>query len=271
MKNTSPKIFFCSNLKFLRKRQKMSQAELAEILGVTRSKLALIEDGHTKSMEPELQISISEYFKIAVDSLLKIDLAKVGELKLRDLQAGNDVYIKGGNLRVLAISVDSTNTEQTEYVTIKAKAGYSDGGYADPEYISELPKYKLPHIPAQGTFRIFPISGDSMLPIPDGSDITGQFVEDWSILRPGTPAIVVLRGQQDFVFKKLTFHDDGTVLLESLNTAYSPYTLEAENVLEVWKFYAYTSKEMPDAGTDLESILREIRDLKSVIIKKERK
>ena len=262
MKTEAQKIFFGSNLKFLRNRRKQSQSDLAEILGVTRSKLALIEDGHTKSMEPLFQVVVSEYFKISIDSLLKLDLSKLGELKLRELEAGNDVYIKGGNLRVLAISVDKRNNEQTEYVPIKAKAGYADGGYSDPEYIAELPKYSLPHIPKEGTFRIFPIVGDSMLPIPDGSDITGQFVEDWSTLKSGTPAIIILKGQQDFVFKLVSLQEGGYLYLESLNKNYHPYTVHLEDVLEVWKFHAYTSREMPEAESDLGAVIREIRELK---------
>ncbi len=255
------KIFFANNLKFLRERKKLSQEELSKKLNVTRAKLAALESGHTRAPQPEDYIAASNYFKISIDSLLKIDLSKLGELKLRELEAGNDIYIKGGNIRVLAISVDKSNTEHTDYVPIKAKAGYASGGYADPEYIAELPKFSLPNLP-KGTFRIFPISGDSMIPIPDGADITGQFVEDWSSLKPATPAIVILKAQ-DFVFKLFTFQQDGQILLQSLNTAYQPYHVQAEEVLEVWKFHAYTSKEMPEAATDMDTIIREIRELKN--------
>ncbi|CDS93700.1 Transcriptional regulator, XRE family [Sphingobacterium sp. PM2-P1-29] len=257
------KIFFGSNLKFLRERRKISQEELAKNLNVTRAKLGALETGHTKSPQPEDYINVSNYFKISIDSLLKVDLSKLGELKLRELEAGNDIYVKGGNLRVLAITVDKSNNEQTEYVPIKAKAGYAGGGYSDPEYISELPKFSLPNMP-KGTFRIFPISGDSMLPIPDGSDITGQFVEDWSTIKPETPAIVILKAQ-DFVFKLVTFQQDGHILLQSLNSSYAPYMVEAEDVLEIWKFYAYTSRDMPDVATDLNMIIREIRELKGTL------
>lgn len=260
MKNKEPKIFFASNLKFLRERKKLSQEMLADNLGTTRAKVALIEIGKTKSMEPEFQLAISEYFKISIDSLLKVDLSKLGELRLRELEAGNDIFIKGGNLRVLAITVDKRNTEHVDYVPIKAKAGYASGGYADPEYIAELPKVSIPNLP-KGTFRVFPVSGDSMLPIPDGSDITGQFIEDWRSLKADTPAIVILKGQ-DLVFKLVTIEDNGKVFLKSLNTEYAPYQVEIEDVLEIWKFYAFTSRNMPESATDLDSVLREIRELK---------
>lgn len=256
------KIFFGANLKFLRERKKLSQEALAQMLNISRAKLASLESGHTRTPQPEDYINVSNYFRISIDNLIKIDLRKLGELKVRELEAGNDIYIKGGNLRILAISVDSTNNEQTEYVPVKAKAGYADGGYANPEYIAELPKYKLPHIPTRGTFRIFPISGDSMLPIPDGADITGQFVEDWSSIKPDTPAIVILKGNQDFVFKLISFLEHGQVLLKSLNPLFKPYTVSVEDIVEVWKFYAYTSKIMPEPSTDLQQLMWMIQDLR---------
>ncbi|MGC9354693.1 MAG: helix-turn-helix domain-containing protein, partial [Mariniphaga sp.] len=127
MNGKSQKIFFAGNIKFLRERKKMSQEALASTLGLTRAKLAAIEAGNTKSPQPDDYLKFSEFFKISIDTLLKIDLSKLGELKVRELEAGNDVYIRGGNLRVLAISVDRSNNENVEYVPVKAKAGYMAG------------------------------------------------------------------------------------------------------------------------------------------------
>ncbi len=264
MKRVNQKIFFASNIKFLRLRKKLSQEIMAEKLGVTRAKLAAIEAGNTKSPPPEDYLHFSDFFAVSIDTLLKIDLSKLGELKLRELESGNDVYIKGGNLRVLAISVDKANNEHVEYVPVKAKAGYL-AGYADPEFIASLPKYALPNLAKGGTFRIFPITGDSMLPIPDGSDIIGMYITDWTDIKPDTPCIVVLRGQQDFVFKMVTIHAEGTLLLKSLNPLYEPFTVAAEDVVEIWKFYAYTSREFPDAHPEMTTVLAAIRELEKNI------
>lgn len=258
------RIFFAGNIKFLRERKKLSQESLAAQLGLTRAKLAAIEAGNTKSPQPEDYLNFSEFFKISIDTLLKIDLSRLGELKLRELEAGNDVYIRGGNLRVLAISVDRSNNENVEYVPVKAKAGYM-AGYNDPEFIATLPKYSLPNLPAQGTFRIFPSTGDSMLPVPEGSDIVAQYVADWTVLKPDTPCIVILKGQQDFVFKMVTINDNGSILLKSQNTIYQPYTVSADDVLEIWKFYAYTSRHFPEAQPEMTTILMAIRNLEQKI------
>lgn len=264
MKRINQKIFFASNIKFLRLRKKVSQEVLAESLGLTRAKLAALEAGNTRSPQPEDYLQFSAYFSISIDTLLKIDLTKLGELKIRELEAGKDVYIKGGDLRVLAISVDKSNNEHVEYVPVKAKAGYMSQ-YADPEFIASLPKYSLPNLAKDGTFRIFPIVGDSMLPIPDGSDITGRYIVDWSDIKPDTPCIVILKGMQDFVFKLVTLQSDGTFLLRSLNPLYEPYTVPVQDVMEIWHFYAYTSAVFPEAAPDMSTVLAAIQDLQRAV------
>ncbi|TDE18082.1 XRE family transcriptional regulator [Dyadobacter psychrotolerans] len=241
----SQRIFFSGNIKFLRERKNLSQETLAEKLGLTRSKLNALENGHTKAPQPDDYLNYSMYFKISVDNLLKVDLSKLSELKLRDLEAGNDVYMTGSNIRILAITVDKGNKENVEYVPVKAKAGYRSG-YADPQYLAKLPKFSMPNLPRDKTYRIFPTEGDSMLPIPEDSDITCMFVQDWKSIKPQTPCIVVLSGEKDFVFKQVTVNDDATILLSSYNCIYDPYTVSAEEVLEIWEFYSFQSKEIPN-------------------------
>jgi transcriptional regulator with XRE-family HTH domain len=264
MERINPKIFFASNIKFLRVRRKMSQEVVARQLGLTRAKLAALETGNTRSPQPEDYLQFSALFSISVDTLLKIDLSKLGELKIRELEAGNDVYIRGGNLRVLAISVDKSNNEQVEYVPVKAKAGYMSH-YADPEFIATLPKFSLPNLAQDGTFRIFPIVGDSMLPIPDGSDITGKYIVDWTSVKADTPCIVILKREQDFVFKLVTLQGDGTFLLRSLNPLYTPYIVPVEDVAELWQFHAYSTVAFPESVPDMATVLQAIRELKEKV------
>lgn len=252
-------IFLGSNVKFLRNREGLTQQNLSEVLAMSRSKLNCIETGQTKSPAIEDILKFSSHFKISVDTIIKVDLSKLGELKIRELQSGNDVYIKGGNLRVLAITVDKNNNENVEFVPIKAKAGYS-AGYNDPEYIASLPRFSLPNLPKQGTFRIFPTTGDSMLPVPEGSEVVGRFVEDWQTIKPNTPCIVVLKNNQDFVFKLVRLTDDNCFLLSSLNPIYKPYEVTSEEVLEIWRLHSFSSKKIPEQLPDLQGLLEKVRD-----------
>ncbi|WP_412469273.1 helix-turn-helix transcriptional regulator [Pedobacter sp. KLB.chiD] len=193
--------------------------------------------------------------------MLKNDLSKISELKLRELEAGSDIYLQGGKVRILAISVDKHDKENVEYVPVNAKAGYM-AGYNDPEFIAGLPKVNLPNLPKGKSYRMFPIVGDSMLPIPEGSDVIASFIEDWTQIKPRTACIVILNGTNDFVFKMVTVQGDRTVLLESLNKAYQPYTVAVNDVLEIWQFHSYQSRELPDQETDLNEIKRMIISLK---------
>src|SRR6202000_291490 len=124
------KILFHSNIRFLRERKKKSQEDLSTDLDLSRNKLQALESGKTVNPTALDMVKFSDYFKISVDSLLKVDLVKLGELKLKELLAGNDVYMTGSKIRVLAITVNSDNRENTEYVPVKAKAGYM-AGYND--------------------------------------------------------------------------------------------------------------------------------------------
>lgn len=262
--STQQKIFLPENVKFLRNRKGLSQEKLAQQLDFTRVKLNAIELGTTKNPAIEDLVKFSEFFKIGLDSLLKVDLSKLLELQLRELEAGNDVYTMGTKIRVLAISVDKENRENAEYVPVKAKAGYRSG-FADPEFIASLPKYNIPSLPKQGTFRTFPISGDSMLPIPDGSDVTCQFVENWRELKADTACILILNGTDDFVFKMVTLQKYGTFLLRSLNKLYEPYMVETREVLEIWQFKLLHLREMPRLPTELEELKIMMKDIMNKI------
>src|SRR5690606_34804011 len=124
-------------------------------------------------------------------------------------------------------------------------------------------KYSLPNLPKGGTFRIFPTTGDSMLPIPEGSDVTGQYVADWQDIKPDTPCIVILKGQQDFVFKLVTVQPDGMMLLKSLNPMYEPYQVAVGDILEIWKFHAYTTRAIPEPETDMQQLMRMVKELRA--------
>jgi hypothetical protein len=99
---------------------------------------------------------------------------------------------------------------------------------------------------------MFPISGDSMEPIPHGSHVIAQYQQDWSHLKSNTPCILVLKGsEEDILFKIVGNHiqQKGTLSLSSLNPAYPPTEVAVDEVLEIWTFIGYLSKELPEAIT----------------------
>jgi len=258
------KVFFNNNLRFLRKRKKYSQEQLAGLLGCTRAKYTAMENGYTENPPLADLVRISDFFRIPLDYLLKQDLARWTEYDLRKLETGAKEYINGKNLRVLSITVNADNRENMEYVPVKAKAGYA-ASCSDPEFLAALPKFTLPNLPADGTYRMFPTVGDSMLPIPEGSDVVARYVQDWKSLKPDTLCIVILKNEQDFVFKQVSMQKEGTLLLRSLNGNYRPYTVHVDEVLEIWQYVKHQTDRLPDPQTDLQEIKHLLMDVQQRI------
>lgn len=238
-------MFFSSNIKFFRKRRGFTQEDVARSLGMKRSTLSGYENNIAQP-GMEALISFSNLYKVAIDTLIRIDLAKLPESQIRQVERGYDVFLKGSNLRILASTVGPDNEENIELVSEKAKAGYSSG-FADPEYISILPTFRLPFLSKQKKYRTFQINGDSMLPIPHGAYVTGVFIQDWTSIRD-KDAYIILTADEGIVFKVVEnlIKREGKLILHSLNPLYEPYDLEVKNIREVWQFVNYISQEIPE-------------------------
>lgn len=257
-------MYFNSNIKFLRKRKGRTQDEVALALSMKRSTLSGYEN---LIAQPSIEtlITFSKYFNIAIDTLLKVDIAQLGESQLSQLERGFDVFIKGSTLRILTTTVDTKNNENIELVEEKAKAGYTTG-FADPEYIKVLPAFHLPFLSRNKKYRSFQISGDSMLPIPDKSYVTGEYIVDWNFIRSHQPYIILTR-EEGVVFKivenKLT--EEGILTLHSLNTIYEPFDLPVGEIREVWKFVHYISSEMPEPNRERDPLTDTVRQLQKEV------
>ena len=236
---------FTSNIKILRKRKGRTQDDVAFALNLKRSTLSGYENGVAQP-GIEILIAFSGYFNMSIDTILKMDMSKLSESQLGELERGYDAYIKGSNLRVLTTTVNTENTENIELVPEKAKAGYTTG-YADPEYIGELPVFRLPFLSDKRKYRTFQLKGDSMLPIPDGSWVTGEFLQDWMNIISGN-AYIVFTMNDGIVFKVVenNIRIDGKLVLYSLNPLYEPYDVNISEVKEIWKFVNYISSELPE-------------------------
>lgn len=217
-------IYLPSNLKFLRSQQNLSQEKLANALMISRSNLAKYEKGvHDPGIEVLLRIS--RYFHLTIDLLLTVDLSTIS---LEDLADQNKM--------ILPIQVDAEGNQRIEIIPQDASAGYL-GNYSDPEYIENLEHLYIPFLSDMTNCRAFPVNGDSMPPIIDGSLIIGKYVERRELLKEGSRYIVVSR-DEGIVFKRLQKLEDGLLFLESDNPKYKDFTINGKDVLELWEFVA---------------------------------
>lgn len=224
-----------SNLKYLRKQKGLTQQQFADQLEIKRSLVGAYEEDRAEP-KYELLKKFASFYELSMDELVNEKIDDKWKRKPKP---------DSSNLRILSISVDQHDRENIELVPVKASAGYLNG-YADPEFISELPKFNLP-IFKQGTYRAFEIKGDSMLPLPSGTIIIGEYVENWSDVKTGETYVIISRSE-GVVYKRLgsRFREGKGIKLISDNNVYEPYTIAPDEILEIWKAKAYISTQFPE-------------------------
>lgn len=250
------------NIKLLRIRNGLTQEALASEFGITRSTLNNYENTIVLNPTVEILVSMSKYFNVSIDILLKTDLSKFSNKQLEDLTKGYDAYTTGTKLRVLTTTVDSKNNENNELVSVRASAGYALG-YGDEDFIRKLPMVSLPFLNKERKYRTFQISGDSMHPIPDKSYVIGEYVENLNEIKDHTACIVVTM-DDGVVFKLVTNHikKGKSIILSSLNALYEPYELAINKIKEVWKFTHFISSQLPEPVLNNESLATAFLKLK---------
>lgn len=250
--------FLASNLKFLRGQKELTQAQLAEKLGLNRSAIGAYEEGRADPRVKTL-INICHYFNVTPDQMLNANLVD-----------GKRVDLKGDSLRVLPVTVNKeSERELIPLVPQKAAAGYT-AGYGDADYIESLAQFDLPfgEINLDRTYRMFQIEGDSMLPIPPGAYILATFVLDWTQVKDGQCYVVATK-DDGVVYKRVVnrLANDGVLELHSDNSQYAPYEVKASELLELWHATGYFSFSIPEKG----SYQPELNEMMSMVTKLQEK
>jgi len=231
------------NLKYLRKNHKprQTQADMANLIGVSISTYGSYEEGRAEPRLENLQ-KITSYFGVYLDELLTSDLSK----KQVEEDSGHTFQTLTNNTgpRILTVTLDKSGKDNIEWVPVKAAAGYTSG-FADPEFVQDLPTFQIPFLDQRKKYRAFTIEGDSMLPIPSGSMIFAEYMDDWIQIKDDTACIVVTQSD-GIVFKKVYNYltKQNCLMLVSTNPRFAPYLVGAPDVLEVWKFAGFFSREL---------------------------
>ncbi len=187
------------------------------------------------------------------------------------LFAKSDIMVKGEGFTSekyagipQVVSVNDSGNENVVFVPIKARAGYLNG-YGDASYIENLPSFHIPFL-NNGTFRCFEVLGNSMIStFFDGDLVFGKYVENLSDIKNGYVYIVVSKND-GIVLKRVInkVHEQGKLILKSDNKDgnHPPYTINIEDVMEVWFVTMFASKQMPEPL----GIYNRLHDLESQLI-----
>ena len=205
------------NMKYLRKLRGWTQEEFAQKLRIKRSLLGAYEEERAEPRIDVLEI-VADMFKLTLDDLLR-----------KDLSESKTSYLSKRRAQKMA-----AGRGDIPFVPVKAAAGYL-AGYSDPEFIDELNTFTLPML-SGGDYRAFEIVGDSMMPTPSGSVIVGERVSSLEELKNSNTYIVVSK-TEGIVYKRImkSNRQKNKYTLVSDNPAYQPYTVNAEDIVEVWQ------------------------------------
>jgi len=266
------------NLKIFRTKTGLKQQEIADLVGVTDKNWSNWE--RDKS-EPNIEslLKIANAFGISVDGLINRDASLIAKSLIEKMQ-GNESpnesldeslkpksrpYMLNEMAKVFAVresepesrmpkvvTVDTQGNDNVVFVPIRARAGYLSG-YGDPDFIQTLPTYRLPNM-SHGTFRMFEVFGQSMVPTFHESDVMiTRFVENFNEIRDNR-VYVVLTKREGVCVKRVVnrISRDGKLILNSDNQRhagdYPPIVIGPEEVLEIWYVVSFMSRQMREPG-----------------------
>lgn len=235
------------NLKYLRKLRGWTQEEFAQKLRIKRSLLGAYEE---ERAEPRIDILevVADMFKLTLDDLLRKD---VSDTKTNYLAKRRAQKLANGRTDI-------------PFVPIKAAAGYL-AGYGDPEFIDELNTFTLPML-SGGDYRAFEIVGDSMMPTPSGSVIVGERVSHLDDVKSNQTYIVVSKND-GIVYKRIMKNNKqkNKMTLVSDNPSYQPYTINADDVIEVWQAQMVISKANTQQRWDVNQLAGLVNNLQQQV------
>jgi transcriptional regulator with XRE-family HTH domain len=237
------------NLTDLRNEKGITQGDLAKVIGISRSTYAGYEKGKSEPTASIL-IKLADFFQVKTDELLRdqipMPLFRPAKQTARLLQE---------DLRVLAVTVNTKQEENIQYVPVAAQAGYVSE-YGQPEFIKRLPHFQLPKLSKNATYRAFDVQGDSMPPIHDGYILVCRYVQSHKEIKSGKRYVLITKSE-GIVFKKVVC--DSTrmprLILISDNPKYLPYSIDLGDVLEAWEMVAFIG--YPTVYEDMTHILND--------------
>jgi phage repressor protein C with HTH and peptisase S24 domain len=150
------------------------------------------------------------------------------------------------------------------FVPVKAAAGYL-AGFADPEFVDELNTLTLPMLTG-GDYRAFEILGDSMMPTPSGSVVVGEKVENLEDLKTSNTYIVVSK-TEGIVYKRVMKNNrqKNKFTFVSDNPVFQPYTVSAEDIVEVWQAQMIISKANTQQRWDVGQLASMVNNLQQQV------
>ncbi len=145
----------------------------------------------------------------------------------------------GLRLKNLTVVTDQKGDERIVHVPFPAQAGYGKL-LDDPVFMQELPSFQLPDPQFRsGTYRSFEITGTSMQPtFRSGDVVIAAFIEPkyWEQAIKNNQLYIVIT-HEEVIIKRIQNRIRSEKIIECIsdNAEYHAYTIQMNDVLEIWK------------------------------------
>lgn len=204
----------------LRELLQMSQTEFARKIGISQGALSQIESGRSR-LSMETLKNLSSEFNI------------------------NCNWIVNGKGDIFSTKSKGTTTKNNliPFINKKARAGYFRG-YSNPEYLKTLDEYHIPGF-ENGSFRMFEIQGDSMIPTLFESEVViAKKATDYKSIENNSLAVFLMPKQ--LVAKRIEkiSDDDSSFVAKSDNADYNNEKIKYADVNELWVIQAKLTRKL---------------------------
>lgn len=216
---------FSINLKKLRAEKGLSQQELAEIIGMSKSSINMYERGEREPGIETIQ-RLAHFFNVSVDRLF-YDMEKTADGNYKYYYDSKDDSATD-NKTGSSICVRSISTDNIFQIPVYESVSAGFGAYADDRVIDYIPVSLSCPTQANDTIAVI-VKGDSMSPkIEEGDKI---IVHKQTSVDSGDIAVVLLDGEEALV-KKVKYGKTW-IELHSVNPYYPVRKFEGEDVLRL--------------------------------------
>lgn len=207
---------FADRLKSLMEEKKISNADLARIMGVTRATVKLWVDGKTLQLKYNDAVSLSEIFGVHVDWLMSGN----GDKQIKDQD--DSVLLKRINLTALCGKYPSinvpTDVENNEELVETIRAG-------SKWFFNNFPHYRPEDV------QIVTATGDSMEPLIKEGDLVFVDINVQSCNRDGI-FFLYLDGQ--YFIKRIQRSIGRSLILISENPSYRDIEIKPDSQVEFY-------------------------------------
>ena len=262
--------YFSSNMKYLRERNNLKQAEIQDRLAIERTSWSNYERG--KSF-PNLELfhKISKYFDISESDLLNTDLQNVEERKKTDVKKIEENVEERVEVRVeenvvyrqlepkpilvreptYLATPQGLNITQIPITDISVAAGT---GIFNNDYIENMDFFGFPNhlLKPDRTYLSVRIKGASMAPtLQDGGYMAIRLVEkgEWGRLRDERIYVVSDIDGKSYLKRVKNRFKQGFIVLMSDSpdkATYPSFNLQADEIISIWEAEFYISAKMPN-------------------------